>query len=673
MKDNRINRNSFSPLQFEAELQKCQLYLNSRATVAGEPLPSHLNAVAVQNTSLDFTERAAVPGNEQRAKPKTFTDLLKFLENAPEGPVELDPSLLYSPRSSIHEEEDSVAGLDRGDGALFNDNFLFPSTAPAAPQMHQPPAGDENRGLNERLSLSKIRALQRLEELRLEKQCAEMAECSFAPLTGRPPIGPRAAQIQLKVEDRLLLAANQRKHDVAKRLQQEREENERAACTFAPQLLPPRDRQLREKPYIPLPERLNDEWRRKETLLEQARAKADAEVSFKPKINPVSVHLAEQRRLRKEPEKKNSQKIAKEDEEEGGNPDKIPARRGDYTKEDDFTDFQTKINPVSQRMLEISSRVPFDFHRRQLHFLKKREENIHSLALEPIGDTKECSFKPYTGDTATTMLALSEKHFDQAVEGPEERWTRMAFREAQQKEERLRAKEAEIRAEEATFQPQLNPRSLYIAEEKAYRQQQQQILYGGDNSGAGGQLAEAGMTFLHKKEAEQRRRRESLATRDLKECTFFPNTAKPRVVGYYDEYEAPAPNAELSIAVAGPDALLQRIEEHRRKKKHWAAQVRAQEEQKQLAECTFAPSINKARSPAATAASATTTVHETVAGMNRFLEVKAMAERRQAELDARAAKVFLLQPRSPKSRGGVTVPKPFKLSSETRRAKERDS
>jgi hypothetical protein len=641
-------------------LAKCQLFLTSRAA-GGERLPPSLARQSTVNNISDFTKRDAAVEDEQRAKPEKFTDLLNLLENAPDGPVELDPSLLYSPTSSIHDDECSEAGLDRGNDANFN--FFIPSTSapPKQQQQLQQPnaaAGDENRALNERISHSKMRALQRIDDLRLEQQRAEMAECSFAPLTGRPPAGPRAAQIQLKVEDRLLLASNQRKNGMAKKGEQEREENERAACTFAPQLFPPRDAHLREKPHIPIYERLNEEWRKKQALLEQARAKANAEVSFKPQINPISVQLAEQRRFRTEAEKNKNEVHPGE---------KIPAGRG-TTVEKGSTYFQTKINPVSQRILEMSSRVPLDFHRRQLHYLKKREENMQSLALEDTEEAKECSFKPYTGDTATKVLALSDTRFDQAIEGPEERWTRMAFTEAQLREEKLKLKEAEIRAEEATFQPQLNPRSLNIAEERKFiSQQQQHVLYGSN----GNSNNEAGMDFLNGKQASQRRRRESLATRDLKECTFFPNTSKPRVLGYYDEYEAPAPNAELSIAAAlrdnpsggGHDALLQRIEEHRIRKEQWAARVRGQEEKKQLAECTFAPIVNKTRPPADTTAVAT--VHETVAGMDRYLEVKAMAERKQAELDARAAKVFLLKP---KSRGGVTVPKPFKLVSEARHA-----
>lgn len=38
-----------------------------------------------------------------------------------------------------------------------------------------------------------------------------------------------------------------------------------------------------------------------------------------------------------------------------------------------------------------------------------------------------------------------------------------------------------------------------------------------------------------------------------RECTFQPNTAKPRVKGYGDEYEAPQPRAKLAIAGQASD------------------------------------------------------------------------------------------------------------------------
>lgn len=36
----------------------------------------------------------------------------------------------------------------------------------------------------------------------------------------------------------------------------------------------------------------------------------------------------------------------------------------------------------------------------------------------------------------------------------------------------------------------------------------------------------------------------------LKECTFAPDTSKPRLMGYYEEYKPPEGHARLSISSA---------------------------------------------------------------------------------------------------------------------------
>lgn len=76
-------------------------------------------------------------------------------------------------------------------------------------------------------------------------------------------------------------------------------------------------------------------------------------------------------------------------------------------------------------------------------------------------DARECTFRPDTGN-ATTILAFSDNP-GCLFETPSERWHRMAIEEAQKQE----AKRAAVAAEyqyEATFEPNLNRKSLKIAE-----------------------------------------------------------------------------------------------------------------------------------------------------------------------------------------------------------------
>jgi len=309
---------------------------------------------------------------------------------------------------------------------------------------------------------------------------------------------------------------------------------------------------------------------------------------------------------------------------------------------DEGPSFQPKINPVSVRMLEVSSSVPGDFYRRQRHFDRLREENRASLVATSENNSG-CTFTPSPG-TATAVLALSDRRFDQLLEEPEQRWERMALREADDRAVRQAAVRAHVARHEGTFAPSLNSRSLKIAEESHVRS-----------------VTDPDISRERERRAAQRRA--ETEARALQDCTFFPNTSKPSVMGYYDEYEPPKPAAPLSVSLVaasegGIQGLPRRIEERRRQKEKWADAMRATRERREMAECTFAPDTKKA--PVAISESPVP-----VRGMDRFIEVRKMAEKQQAELQARAAKVFMLQPRSP-VRLGPTVPKPFKLASEAR-------
>lgn len=552
-------------------------------------------------------------------------ELLSLLENAPAGPVELDTVLLYSPRSTCSPSSESHSPKRNSEGYTTHDaseQLGPPAFASAAPR-----SGPDGYH----------RTAHRLAQLRAEAAAQEMAECTFAPRTGRGPAGPRAPP-HLRVEERLLLTAGQRRLEAARRVQKEREEAEQAECTFAPRLAASADHLLPDS-YRPIHERINQEWRKKEAVLAEARAKADAEVTFKPKISAVSARLAEMRRFRVK---------------DGDSGAIKPSVRAVHVPEEPA--FKPAINPVSERMLEVSTCVPSDFHRRQRYYDHLRAENLAVIRdeAETAGTGGAHASTPQTGSRAAAVLALSDRRFHQLVERPEERWERMALVESNRREGRREAMKKQVMGAEATFAPQLNPQSLRLAEAR---------------KGSG---ADAALEERMRAQRAAERRAEATA-RELRECTFFPDTSKPRVIGYYDEYHPPTPNAALSVALAGASddglgGLLARIDEHQKQKEQWAAAVRAKEQERQLAECTFAPDTRKP--PVAVPDGPVP-----VAGLDRFLEVKAMAEKRQAELQARAAKVFLLNPRSPAQRG-PTVPRPFKLSSGergARRAQRRDS
>lgn len=130
----------------------------------------------------------------------------------------------------------------------------------------------------------------------------------------------------------------------------------------------------------------------------------------------------------------------------------------------------------------------------------------------------------------------------------------------------------------------------------------------------------------------------------------------------------------------GFDGLVQDIAEYQAEKQARLASIKAEEEAKQLAECRFAPDINhqqvQARVSAGLAGPASllgagvwkaqrvragmsTQGPVVVRGLDRYLELKQLAERQRAEAQQRAAKVFLQNPRA---KQGATVPQPFQLA-----------
>ena len=153
-------------VQLEVELERCQAFLNSRdqkGIAADIQLEKNIQ---VQDLRLN--------AGSSSSKPKTFNELLNYLESAPEGPVELDPHLLYSPRSSTAEDDETASQSDE------NMDFSFKKTSTATTNHRN---NIENLFYNKTYP-SKQRSLQRLQDLRGEKQREELAECTFVPQTG---------------------------------------------------------------------------------------------------------------------------------------------------------------------------------------------------------------------------------------------------------------------------------------------------------------------------------------------------------------------------------------------------------------------------------------------------------------------------------------------------------
>jgi hypothetical protein len=483
--------------------------------------------------------------------------LLSLFDSAPEGPIELDTSLIYGPSDQAINQ------------TSFDEHKVV---------VRERPEGKKPR-----------------EEITREEE--EMLECTFAPQTGRPPRnGPYAQLRTFPIEERLFhQAASRRRRETTDRILREREESLQAACTFHPSLITHPEKHLKA-PYRPPQDRLYNEWRHKELVIAQATARADADATFTPAIDPLSRKLAME--AKEKANCRDRENIALRCNQPVAQSSLLPP-------------FKPTLNPQSQRILELSDTLPFDFHRRQALFEKRRHAHFRALSnqvQESIGP-----FRPVLSGTADLVLALAKEKGEPS------------------RELALHPRTSRWEENEYTFKPDLNPRSL--------------------------QLAEHNRRSVMEPRNDQCKHGE--VDRELEECTFKPNTHKPRVFGYGNEgYEEPKPKSRLSIAKAleegGTDQLVVQIERYRQERDQMIADIKRQEEQKELKECTFRPKTLK-NPPAHHARSVS------VAGLDRFLEKKALAEKQQAERQARQAKVFCLHPRSPRRRG-PTVPQPFNLS-----------
>ena len=626
----------------------------------------------------------------------------KWLKNAPPGPIELDASLLYSSASEAEEEahqEDNSTGLSRVDNKDEKERLVDQCAqknqcqeAEIATQLTNQRVTEEILALNEqalrryledamqqdedgehggrafesplswlgedaRASLKDVRtshidsvaikhrsrakALQRLEQIRHERDEKELRECTFAPKVGRPPLGPRATLYQMPVEERLLSTSGQGKETVVRRVIHEREEAEKEECTFKPCFITDPEAHLDARSWKPLHKRLEAEWNKKKSLLEEASRKFDDKLTFRPQLCPNSRALIEKKKKRLQSPQINEK-----------NDILCSARKYPFTRDKGHNSsdpnalescpFNPKIDSRSKVIMENSNNVPSDFLSRQRFFNEEKEKRLEKLKCL-VDNSKTCTFRPEIDKSATSILALSDTRFDQLIENEEERYSRLASWQSSG----VLSRSNHLRREDeqrSLFSPELNPKSLQIARVSSARRLVTDL--------------QAELTFRH----ERRENRKNVIQAQLeRECTFVPDTSKPEVFGYYGKYSPPDVSNCLNLAVAldkegGLEEFSLKVDEKRRQKEEWAEDARKAREAKELQECSFAPDTSKPviKMPKGP-------VH--VAGMDRFLENRANAERQAAEAMRRAAKVWNLHPRA---RSGATAPKPFRLILESR-------
>ena len=114
---------------------------------------------------------------------------------------------------------------------------------------------------------------------------------------------------------------------------------------------------------------------------------------------------------------------------------------------------------------------------------------------------------------------------------------------------------------------------------------------------------------------------------------------------------------------ADPDARMDAIRRKQEEQEMWRQQEIATREIEELQECTFAPKLHTNSGGNRRPAVKQPTGPVVVRGLGRYLEVREMARRKEAEKAELEAKAFKANPKSSSKGGsGITQPRPFKLS-----------
>lgn len=540
-----------------------------------------------------------------------------------------------------------------------------------APRLIAKPLLATDASLEERLEVWSTRAAAnhaRQLEARKEYEEEKLAECTFAPRINASSSRGRARDVDpVAAAERLHHEADHRTHlrEKARRLN---EAEQLASMPFAPALSVASRRTIEKKGASaakPIYQRVADLQRAKNeklhALLLDQRSSGGKELTFAPRINPLSERMA------REKEKKEAEARAAEESEEPTSADRLSQSastrllskklQAAHALESELAKtytFKPAVNPVSEKLLQ-TSRVfqgpNADFLTRQerLSEAARAEQRERERAAE---QDVELTFKPNIGN-ASAVLAAAKKRTaqtqgddaDTTTETSEQQADRLSSREAKS----LTLLKAKLKVmhesqQGCTFRPAIGAVSRALAEQRSATLAQ----LGSDENAARAVAADL---------LSQRLSAEFASTHTFKPTINAASqemVASGLVESHYDHRDM---NRLTSQIAEDQHAKQQRLDSLAKR-----AQVA------ELAGCTFAPTVNPSvPKPAANAKPVL------IKGMNRFLQLKALKARQDADQLARERKVFMIDAaEAPPSLRPYTVAQPFTLSHE-QRASQREA
>ncbi|KAL3660657.1 hypothetical protein V7S43_014411 [Phytophthora oleae] len=463
-------------------------------------------------------------------------------------------------------------------------------------------------------------------------------------------------------------------------------------CTFKPKINPTSKSMFSMVDYKPIQHRVSDLQRAKAEYIERIREQLDIEecgpLSFTPMINPKSREIAANKLAEREADqytvgKSKSYQVTDRLAEDA---DAIAERRlatQEYVDMLNEQPFAPKISEISRKIVEQKPEFQMDFVARQEYFQSRDQEKMETL--EGFCDMdyargEKLTFKPDIGNAEGVLKHLRP---DRCTESSQQKLYRLTYndqREVELKKHRLR----EEQFGKYTFKPEINPVSKALGRSstldelshpviglqhdpsESKRSPPQERKNPDDSS--------TSRVALRQYFANKRfRSRVALEMEEASkaECTFHPNlnTSKPRNgSASTNKIYNREPRSRKKLEWQSEN-LLHLIEAERQKKAEDIEAKRNAQELKELEECTFQPNLLKpSRRGKLSSKGSPSPPHDNgaeekpviVRGLGRFLELKDLARKQQAEQKQREQKVFA--PNSSYEPRSYTVPKPFKLS-----------
>lgn len=527
----------------------------------------------------------------------------------------------------------------------------------------------------ERLYAAKAKSDKALEDARQRREHEALAACTFAPNTaagqdpaaasapaptagagtgaGRPP--RRSGRAGAAAAERLHAEATRRRL-ARERASSEAQAAEANAFSFHPSTnaaAAPAEVTRTEAGVLagadprPLHERAFDVQRAREEALRRRRVSAmtsDAELTFQPRISKRSAALVASRRG-SDADPSSTGRGVGPGAAGGSTAGDVTSRlfgegerrraRMDQRRQEVAADeasrltFEPRVNASSASLVAANPRLQAGFLERQRDFVRDKEQR---LARARDAEAEECTFKPKTSD-AGALLSYTRPEL--SAETERDRADRLATRDADRGRKLKQAISDEYYSQ-FSHKPRINALSKRLG--RAHSVQEHMMD--------------------ERRRASRARAKEEADRAEMKACTFQPElqTDPDGVLRRAAARRGDGGPFRLGIG-DDPGAVGERVQEHLRRKEASVRRQRRAREYEELEACTFVPK------PAAEAPRSDKPV--AVRGLARHMANAERAERLRAEQAAREEEAFRVKGAAFKAPGEPTVPRPFRLETET--------